>query len=249
MTEGKRPPRKGVYLLPNLFTTASLFSGFLAILWAVGGRYEDCALAILFSAVMDALDGQVARLTGTASEFGVQFDSLSDLVAFGIAPACLVYYWQVDVFGNLGIGVSFLFAACGALRLARFNVTATTGAKKHFVGLPIPGAACCLATFVLFSAYIPEVLMPYFPHACLIFTACLACLMVSRVRYASAKEYGVIKAHPFRVLVSLILLFVCIVAEPRLLGFILCAAYLISGLVHTFIIIPRRSRSILTSLI
>ena len=249
MVDEKRPPRKGVYLLPNLFTTASLFSGFLAVLWAAGGRFEHCAMAILFSGVMDALDGQVARLTRTASEFGVQYDSLCDLVAFGVAPGAMLYYWQLEPFGRLGIGVAFLFAACGALRLARFNSTASTGAKKNFIGMPIPAAACTLATLVLFYRYIPSVMLPYFAHACLIFAICLACLMVSRVRYAALKEYGVIKAHPFRTMVSLILLFVCIIAEPRLLGFLLCMAYLLSGLVHTFIIIPRRSRRILTSLV
>ncbi len=236
-------------MLPNLFTTASLFSGFLAILWAAAGRFEHCAMAILFSAVMDALDGQVARLTRTASEFGVQYDSLCDLVAFGIAPGAMLYYWQLKSFGRLGIGVSFLFAACGALRLARFNTTASTGAKKNFIGMPIPAAACTLATLVLFQRYIPDAVLPYFSYICLVFSICLACLMVSRIRYAALREYGMIKAHPFRAMVSLILLFVCIIAEPRLLGFLLCMAYLISGLVHTFIIIPRRSRRILSSLV
>lgn len=242
----KRPPRRGVYLLPNLFTTASLFSGFLAILWAADRQFEYCALAILFSGLMDALDGQVARLTNTASEFGVQYDSLCDLVAFGAAPACMVYYWQFEAYSRLGIGVAFLFAACGALRLARFNTTATTGAKKHFVGLPIPAGACSLSLLVLFYGYIPEFFLPFFPVTCMVFTICLACLMVSRVRYASIKEYGVLKAHPFRTMVALILIFVCIVAQPRLLGFLLCLAYLISGPVTTYLL-PRRR--ILSSLV
>lgn len=245
----RKAPRRGVYLLPNLFTTASLFCGFLAILWAPAGRFEHCALLILLSGVLDALDGQVARLTNTASEFGIQYDSLCDLVAFGVAPACMMYYWQLSVFSRLGIGVAFLFAACGAMRLARFNTSATTGAKKHFVGMPIPGAACCLVTLVFFYGYIPEIFRPYFGYFCLLFVILLACLMVSRVRYASIKEYGVLKTHPFRVMVSLILLFVCIIAEPKLLGFLLCVIYLLSGLIHTFIIIPRRSRRILSSLV
>ena len=240
-------PRLGVYLLPNLFTTASLFSGFLAVLWAVSGRFENCALAILFSAVMDVLDGQIARLTNTASDFGVQYDSLCDLAAFGLAPAVMIYYWQLESLGRLGIGAAFLFAACGALRLARFNATASAGAKKHFVGMPIPGAACCLATLVLFYQNIPAFLLPSFQYICLVFTVILAFLMVSRVRYASIKEYGVLKTHPFRTMVALILLFACIISEPRLLGFLLCLAYLIAGLVHTFIVIPRRSRRILNN--
>jgi CDP-diacylglycerol--serine O-phosphatidyltransferase len=234
-----------VYLLPNLFTTASLFSGFLAMLWAASGKFEHCALAILFSAVMDALDGQVARLTNTASDFGVQYDSLCDLAAFGVAPAIMIYYWQLMPLGGLGIGAAFLFLACGALRLARFNAMADTSAKKHFVGMPIPGAACCLATLVLFYPHAPDFLLPHLKHICLVFLIILAVLMVSRVRYASLKEYGVLKAHPFRAMVALILLFACIIAEPRLLGFLLCLTYVITGLVHTFIVIPRRSRRIL----
>lgn len=146
----QKPVRRGVYILPNLFTTASLFTGFLAMLLAVQGNIEGSALAILFSALMDGLDGKVARLTNTASEFGIQYDSLADLVAFGVAPAFTSWMWVLEGYGKLGIGVAFLYVACTALRLARFNVCVTTVSKKFFVGLPCrpPGAPSpCSSSF------------------------------------------------------------------------------------------------------
>ena len=147
----EKPVRRGVYILPNLFTTASLFTGFLAMLLAVQGNIEGSALAILFSALMDGLDGKVARLTNTASEFGIQYDSLADLVAFGVAPAFTSWMWVLEGYGKLGIGVAFLYVACTALRLARFNVCVTTVSKKFFVGLPCPAAGCAVAMFILLS--------------------------------------------------------------------------------------------------
>ncbi len=237
------PPsfRKGVYLLPNLFTTASLFSGFLAIIWASSHQFENCALAILVSAVFDGLDGKVARLTRTTSEFGVQFDSLSDLIAFGLAPSMLLYHWQLQPFGRLGLMACFLFAACGALRLARFNVQAAVSSKKYFVGLPIPAAGCILATLVLFLPFLPEALSGKFlAWFCLILAYALSFLMVSRVRYASFKEYSGLRAHPFSSMVTVILIFVLVASQPRLLGFPLFMAYIISGPVITFFVLLRR---------
>jgi len=248
MEQPARPIHKGVYILPNLFTTASLFAGFLGMLWAVSGRYEDCAMAILFSALMDGLDGKVARLTNTASEFGVQYDSLCDLVAFGVAPGFMMYQWQLHQYGRLGIAAAFLFAVCGALRLARFNISTATTSKKFFIGLPIPAAGCAVATLVLFSPYVPDHLAVMFPRFCLALAFVLAFLMVSRVRYASFKEYGLIKAHPFSSMVTAILLFVLVSSEPKLLGFLVFAGYLISGPVYTFVIIPRRNHKLLRSL-
>ena len=142
-----------MYILPNLFTTASLFTGFLAMLLAVQGNIEGSALAILFSALMDGLDGKVARLTNTASEFGIQYDSLADLVAFGVAPAFTSWMWVLEGYGKLGIGVAFLYVACTALRLARFNVCVTTVSKKFFVGLPCPAAGCAVAMLVTNVAF------------------------------------------------------------------------------------------------
>ena len=236
------PVHKGVYILPNLFTTASLFSGFMALLWASAGRFEAAAMAILFSALMDGLDGKVARLTGTSSEFGVQYDSLADLVAFGVAPAFMVYVWMLDDFHRLGIAAAFLFAACGALRLARFNISTSSAPKKFFVGMPIPAAGCTLASFVFFQPLLPDFAQSIVPGFCLVLTVFLAFLMVSRIRYSSFKEYGFITTHPFSSMVTAILLFVLVVSSPKLLGFLVFLGYLISGLIYTFIILPRRAR-------
>ena len=149
----RKPPARGVYILPNLLTTASLFSGFLGILWV--------------SCLFDGLDGKVARLTGTSSDFGLQFDSLADLVAFGVTPAIMVFEWELKQFGHMGIMASFLLVACGALRLARFNVLTKTVNKKFFLGLPIPAQACTLATFYLFAQLLPEPVQATMPKICL----------------------------------------------------------------------------------
>ena len=198
----EKPVRRGVYILPNLFTTASLFTGFLAMLLAVQGNIEGSALAILFSALMDGLDGKVARLTNTASEFGIQYDSLADLVAFGVAPAFTSWMWVLEGYGKLGIGVAFLYVACTALRLARFNVCVTTVSKKFFVGLPCPAAGCAVAMFILFSSYLPSWLEARTPFLGLVVTFVMALLMVSRVRYFSFKEYGFLKTHAFSSMIS-----------------------------------------------
>ncbi len=237
------PFRKGVYILPNLLTTASLFSGFLGLLWAVQGRIDACALAILVSALFDGLDGKVARLTGTSSEFGVQYDSLADLVAFGVTPAVMVFHWELFRFGRLGLMAAFLLVACGALRLARFNVQTVHSSKRFFVGLPIPAQACILATLVFFARFLPESwVADVLPMGCLVLTYLLSFLMVSKVRYASFKEYGFVKAHPFSSMVTVILLFVLVGSQPRLLGFVILFGYMLSGPIHTYFMWVRGSR-------
>lgn len=241
-------PRKGVYILPNLFTTGSMFAAFLGLVWAAGGQFELCAMAILISALLDGLDGKVARLTGTASEFGVQLDSLADLVAFGATPAFMIYQWQLHQFGRLGIAVAFLFMACSALRLARFNISTAVVPKKFFIGLPTPAGGCTLATLVFFSQYLPSSMMAVFPAICLGITFLVSFLLVSRVRYASFKEYGFVKAHPFSSMVSAILLFTLVVSKPKLLGFLIFAGYIISGIVYTFAYLSRRSTKLLGDL-
>ncbi|WP_027189791.1 CDP-diacylglycerol--serine O-phosphatidyltransferase [Fundidesulfovibrio putealis] len=237
----RKPPARGVYILPNLITTASLFSGFMGILWAISGQFENCAVAILVSCVLDGLDGKVARMTNTSSDFGVQFDSLCDLVAFGVSPAIMVYQWELSRFGHLGLMASFLLVACGALRLARFNIITKTANKKFFVGLPIPAQACTVATFYLFAQYLPSDWQAYMPKVCLGMVYILSFLMVSRVRYASFKEYGLIKAHPFSMMVTAILLFVLVASQPKLLGFLIFAGYILSGIIYTYLILPRRA--------
>ena len=243
MTEERpRPFHKGVYILPNLLTTASLLSGFLGMMWAVQGRFEDCALAILVSAVCDGLDGKVARLTGTTSEFGVQYDSLADLVAFGVTPAVMAYLWKLHEFGRLGLMAAFLITVCGALRLARFNVqSARSDSKKFFVGLPIPAQACVMACLVFFAPFLPEAWQGgVLSVGCLTLAYGLSILMVSRVRYASFKEYGFVKAHPFSAMVTAILLFVLVASQPKLLGFLILFGYVLSGPVYTYAVLLRR---------
>ncbi len=245
MVKEKALPRhKGVYILPNLFTTASLFLGFMGMIWAIEGLFEYTALCILGSCLFDGLDGKVARLTNTTSEFGVQFDSLADLVAFGVTPALTVYLWQLHTYGTLGLMASFLLIACGALRLARFNVQAAVTSKKFFVGLPIPAQASTLATLILFAPYLPETwIADVLPMACLILVYVLSFLMVSTMRYASFKEYGFFKAHPFSSMVTVILLFVLVASRPKMLGFLFFMGYLISGPIYTmFILSPRGAK-------
>jgi CDP-diacylglycerol--serine O-phosphatidyltransferase len=238
----KIPKHKSVYILPNLFTTASLFSGFLGILWASGGHYESCAIAVFFSALMDGLDGKVARLTGTASEFGIQFDSLADLVAFGVTPGFLIFHAYLQPYDRLGIAVAFLFTVCSALRLARFNLQTATANKRFFTGLPTPAAGCALAGIVLIAPFLPDFLQGGATSAlALILTGGIAFLMVSTIRYASFKELGAFRAHPFRNMVVVILFFALGVAYPRIFGFLFLFGYILSGLVYTFFILPRRT--------
>lgn len=238
------PKYKSFYILPNLFTTASLFAGFVGLLWASAGRFEDCALAILFSALMDGLDGRVARLTNTASEFGVQYDSLADLVAFGVTPSFMMFQYALFQYNRLGMAVAFLFAVCSALRLARFNVSASTPStdRRFFTGLPTPAAGCALACLILISPFLPRIMLGALPVIALICTAGIAFLMVSHIRYAAFKELGVFKAHPFRTLVLLVSLFALIVASPKVFGPLVLFGYILSGLIHTFLILPRMSR-------
>ncbi|WP_147821210.1 CDP-diacylglycerol--serine O-phosphatidyltransferase [Salidesulfovibrio onnuriiensis] len=247
MAEEKRLPRhKSVYILPNLLTTASLFTGFLGMTLAIKGNFEACALCILVSCVFDGLDGKVARLTGTTSEFGIQLDSLADLVAFGVTPAVMAYLWQLQGFNRLGLTAAFLMIACGALRLARFNVQTKTSSKKFFTGLPIPAAGCTLATFVLFTPYLPQsFLETVVPVTTLVLVYAVSFFMVSTVRFYSFKEFGVLKAHPFSAMVTAILLFVLIASKPKFLGFVFFIGYLVSGLVYTIFFLSRRSNRLL----
>ena len=239
--ESGKPRHKGFYILPNLMTTASLFSGFLGMLWSIEGNFQMAAVAILVSCLFDGLDGKVARLTNTASEFGIQLDSLADLVSFGVSPALMVYLWQTHDFGRLGIVSSFLLITCGALRLARFNVQASTGSKKFFIGLPIPAAACTLASLVLFTPYLPEAFASVaVPKFALGLVYALSLLMVSNIRYAAFKDAEMVRAHRFSATVTSILIFVLVASEPKLIVFLFFMGYVASGIIYTFILLPLR---------
>jgi CDP-diacylglycerol--serine O-phosphatidyltransferase len=228
--KSRKQPRvkRGIYILPNLFTTANLFSGFFGIIAAINHDFKMAASAVLVSCLFDILDGKVARLTGSTSRFGIEYDSLADLVAFGIGPAVLVYLWALRPFGRLGWIAAFLFVACGALRLARFNVQVNNTLKKHFVGLPIPGAACMIATTVLFF-YRMGGNGPTRHFLLLAMTYLLGFLMVSSIPYNSFKEFDRIKRMPFRALFLAILLFSVVAAQPAIMLFSLMILYVSSG--------------------
>ena len=243
-----KKPRKGVYLLPNMITTLSMFLGFLSMVWAVQGRFESACFAILLSAVMDGLDGKVARLTNTASEFGVQYDSLSDLVAFGIAPAMLMWQWELSALGRMGLAAAFIYAACGALRLARFNVSTAAVGKRFFIGLPIPAGGCTVVTFVFCAAHFPAIMASALPYMTLFLAIGVGVLMVSKVRYFSFKEYDFLRAHPIRSMLFFLLVLGTVISFPRVMGFVLCAVYIIGGVVYPFVILPRRNRQLLRAL-
>ena len=197
MDQLKPPPRsRSIYLLPNLFTTAGLFAGFYAIIAAANGDFVNAAIAVFVAAVMDGLDGRVARLTGTSSEFGVQYDSLADLVSFGMAPALVMYHWSLSwlkfddpVLGRVGWAVAFLYAACAALRLARFNTQVTVVDKRWFIGLASPAAAGLMASFV-WTCQDLGLVGDDLRYPALGVTLVAGLLMVSRVRYNSFKGSG-----------------------------------------------------------
>lgn len=220
--------RKAVYVLPNLFTTASMFVGFLSMIEAISGHYVLAAVAVLGSLVLDGLDGRVARATNTTSKFGVEYDSLADLVAFGVAPALLVYLWGLEPLGRLGLLAAFLFAACGALRLARFNVQVEEVGTSHFVGLPIPAAASMLCTTVLmWEGLWPGQPLSGWPLVLLCFL--LAFLMVSNIPYLSLKEMRLGRMKSFNGVVAGVLLFVLVAIIPEIMGFAIMAGYVVLG--------------------
>ncbi|MBJ6751276.1 CDP-diacylglycerol--serine O-phosphatidyltransferase [Geomonas anaerohicana] len=233
--------RKGIYILPNLFTAGSLFAGFYCMVSTVNGDYRTAALWILASSIFDGLDGKVARLTGTASKFGVEFDSLADVVSFGAAPGLLMYCWALRPFGRLGWLAGFLFLACAALRLARFNVQVETVESKRFVGLPTPAAASMVSATVLFFYHMgwPA---SYNKLAILVLIYFLALLMVSNVKYYSFKDPSLIKRQPFAILVLAVLLLIVIAAEPVIMLFTIFICYILSGPIGFLITYPRRRR-------
>lgn len=226
--EGK--VRRGTYVWPNLFTTANLFSGFFGIVNSINGNFELAAIAVLASCIFDILDGKVARLTGGTSRFGVEYDSLADLVAFGVGPGLLMYLMALKPFGRVGWLAAFAFMACGALRLARFNVQVETASKKYFVGLPIPGGAIMIATTVLFlNHWNFTVHGSFIGSVLLVITFALGFFMISTMPYNSFKDVEFIKARPSFVVFGVIVM-VCIVAVSyQFMLFLLLALYTVSG--------------------
>jgi len=223
--------KRSIYLLPNLLTSASLFSGFYAIIAAIKGNYQAAAVAILIAGILDGLDGRVARWTHTTSRFGMEYDSLSDLVAFGVAPGILAFMWGLQDYGRLGWLAAFLYVATTALRLARFNTLSqsnNSSARDYFLGLPCPSAAAVLATSVLLCQYFG--IFGQVRHvAVLIMVYGLSFLMVSNVRYYSFKEVRWLQQHPFSGMVGLILAIMVVAMEPKVTLFVLIVTYVITG--------------------
>lgn len=234
-----RKQRRGIYLLPNLFTTAALFAGFYAIVAAMADRFEAAAVAIFVAMVLDGIDGRIARLTNTQSAFGAEYDSLADMVSFGIGPALVVYQWALVGMGKLGWLVAFFYAAATALRLARFNTQVQTADKRYFQGLPCPLAAVVVAGLVWFSTDNAIDGASMKPVAFAI-TVIAGALMVSNVRYHSFKEIDLKGRVPFITILVVVLVFVLISSDPPLVLFALSLVYMLSGPVFTLVHIRRR---------
>jgi len=246
----KRPPRrgrriqrddlkKGIYILPNLFTSAGLFAGFYSIVATLNSDFERAAWAVVISGICDAADGRIARLTSTTSKFGVEYDSLADLLAFGLAPALLVYEWALRPYGKWGWSVAFLFVVCGALRLARYNVQIDNVEAVSFKGLPIPAAAgMVVSTVLIFPKF--DKPGPVEHPVLLAGIFLLAVLMVSNLKFASFKEFDLRRRKPFPVLLGIIVLLILIVNEPQIVLFTIGVLYTLHGPVWSFFLWRKR---------
>jgi CDP-diacylglycerol--serine O-phosphatidyltransferase len=232
--------RKGIYILPNLITLSSMFSGFYSIVASLNSDYERAAWAIMIASVFDVLDGWVARITHTATRFGIEMDSLSDVISFGVAPGVLVYTWSLQQFGRPGWLGAFFLVACAALRLARFNVQMGSEEKKHFTGLPTPASALVIATTVLAYQEVIDILkqlqferladMISLDYWVLGLTFVLAGLMVSNITYHGLKEANLKERRPFGLLVLIAALLAVIAYHPALVLFLISLSYVLVGI-------------------
>lgn len=220
--------KKGIYVLPNLFTTASLFAGFYSIVASIQEKYFVAAIAILVSLVFDGLDGRIARFTNTTSKFGAEYDSLADLIAFGVAPSLLAYIWVMSSDGKMGWMAGFLFVACGALRLARYNIQIGIIESKVFNGLPIPAAASVIATTVIFFDFIGiegKYHNSYLTYSVIL----LSLLMVSSIKYYSFKDMKLYARMPFTLFLIVVGVLLFIYYKPEIMAFVIMVGYAISG--------------------
>lgn len=225
-----RPRRRGIYLLPNAFTTAALFAGFFAIVQAMNLNFETAAIAIFAAMVLDGMDGRVARLTNTQSAFGEQYDSLSDMVSFGVAPALVMYEWILRDLGKWGWLAAFVYCAGAALRLARFNTNIGVVDKRFFQGMPSPAAAALIAGFVWLAIDnklpVKELWMPWVAFGLTLYAGLS---MVSNAPFYSGKVLGVRNRVPFGVMVLMLVLFVVVSSDPPVALFGLFVGYAVSG--------------------
>ena len=245
--------RKGIYLLPNLITLSSMFSGFYSIIASFNSDYERAAWAILVASVFDVLDGWVARMTHTATRFGIEIDSLSDAISFGVAPGVLVYSWSLQSFGKIGWLGAFFMVACAALQLARFNVQMGSEEKKHFTGLPSPAAALMIATTVLAYQEVIDTLkemhlagladMISLDYWVLAMTFVVAGLMVSNITYHSVKEANLKERRPFGLLVVIVALLTVVAYHPSLVLFLISLAYVLAGIGEALLKLLKRQKT------
>lgn len=241
----EQPPKKrrrGIYLLPNLFTTAALFAGFYAIVSATKGHFETGAIAIFVAMLLDGIDGRVARLTNTQSDFGAEYDSLADMVSFGLAPALVAYEWALSDMGKIGWLVAFIYAACAALRLARFNTQASHADKRYFQGLASPSAAAIVAGLVWNGEHYQQYLNnePLLNSITLALTLFAGLLMVSNIRYHSFKGIDWRGKVPFVTILMVVFVLVLISSEPALVLFLIFFGYTLSGPLMTLLLLRKR---------
>jgi CDP-diacylglycerol--serine O-phosphatidyltransferase len=223
----KESLRRGIFLIPSLFTVGNMLCGFASILHAMHGRLELAGWLILLAGVLDGLDGRIARLTRASSEFGKEYDSLADVISFGVAPAILTYQWGLWSLGRWGWAVAFLFLVAGSVRLARFNVHAHEGDRRYFVGLPIPGGAGAVSVMVLVS---PEPVIDRAATAAVwVFVLIVAILMVSMIPYRSYKDFDLRQRWPATALFVIAVVLAVIVVSPVPTMAVICAIYLLAG--------------------
>lgn len=226
---GRKVRRRGIYLLPNLLTTGAMFAGFYAVISGMGGDFRSACVAIIVAMFLDGMDGRVARMTNTQSAFGAEYDSLSDLLAFGVAPALICFNWALSTLGKAGWTVCFIYVACAALRLARFNVQLGTADKRFFVGLASPAAAG-LVVFMVWALYEYNVEVN---QAVAIFAALVTfiagALMVLNIRYYSFKDFDMKHRVPFIVMILIVLIFVIVSWDPPTVLFAMAILYAASG--------------------
>jgi CDP-diacylglycerol--serine O-phosphatidyltransferase len=229
--EPAKPTRRGIYLLPNLFTTGALFAGFFAIVQGMNGRFEMAAVAIFVAMILDGLDGRVARMTNTQSAFGAEYDSLSDMVSFGVAPALVMYSFALKDMGKLGWIAAFVFCVGAALRLARFNTMLAVQDKRWFVGLPSPAAATLVAGFiwVMVDNHVRGVEVRWLAWGLTLFAGIT---MITNFRFYSGKDINLKRSVPFVVIVLVALSFSLISVDPPIVLFLLLLAYGLSGYVY-----------------
>lgn len=237
--------RKGIYILPNLFTLAALFGGFYAVVMAIDGRFDLAAVGIFCAMVLDSLDGRVARMTNTQSAFGEQMDSLSDMVSFGAAPALIAYVWALKGLGRWGWIAAFVYCACAALRLARFNVNTTVVDKRYFQGLPSPAAAALVAGFIWVATDLGwsgvSLAWPMFGVALY-----AGLTMVTNVPFYSFKDIHVKRSVPFVFIVLIVIVIAVVNIDPPIVMFGIFVVYGVSGYIIYF---HRKTRGLPTSVI